>query len=175
MTKDNIEGLAEIFLKLFFFLEVVISDFLSFHFIVSDDSREGNRRNELCEFFIERITFGRKVEILEKVIDRHYPELKNAITKSNLEHITKTRNKLAHSLLDYRRNSDYKKSIIHLQCFKKGDIYPDTLTYRELDEATAFCSLIFSRLDLKVKKHRERENILKAAQLRMSQIRTQNK
>lgn len=173
--KDNIEGLAEIFLKMFFFLDVVISDFLSYHLIVYDNSKESDRRNELCEHFIEHITFGRKAEILIKVLEKHYPELNEAIPKNKLSYITKTRNKLAHSLLDYEKESDSKRSRINLHSFKKGEIIPDTLTYKELDKATAFCVNIFSKLDLKVKNLSENDIKLKALQLRLSQIKEQKK
>jgi hypothetical protein len=151
-TKSDIESTVELFTQNYFFLDALITDFISIYMIESDCSKNGKKRHEFIELFLDNESSKRKTDILLKIINKKFPQHKKIIKEKDFDFIRKMRNKIAHSVLNYEINpNDYSSSKIKLHGFDKGEMVSSQYDYNEIMKAISSCIMISIALDAEKK------------------------
>lgn len=171
-NKSSIETIIDQFLKVYFYLEIFMTDFIAFHIIPIDYSKNEEKRKEFIERFLDHAQFFRKSEVLAKIINDKFPQLKNKIPKKSLENIGKFRNKIAHSMdfTNIKIDNKFPDEIL-LQGFSKGELNQIQITYNEVKMKIECALSIIENLNDEVNKMKERNYSQRAKLDRLSHLR----
>jgi hypothetical protein len=159
----NLERIVDNFLHLYFRLDILVTDFLASYFIENNFKKNGDKRKEFIECFLENERFVKNTEILTRIISKKYPQYTDTIKKEYFDRIRILRNNIAHSLVDFEINSsDYSQSIVKIHKFKKGEIESEELSFKNICDTNEICFDVLLILDLEVKKLQGKNHPLEA-------------